>query len=790
MEQQTIMLVDDAKINRDMLKEILGSRYRYVEAANGREAVRLLERNLTIDLMLLDINMPEMNGLQVLEQMNRFHWINEIPVIMISAEESSQTIRLAYKMGVMDYICRPFDAFIVCRRIENMLNLYANQRRLLKVVSDQIYENEENSSLMTGIISHVVELRNHESGDHIRNIRSITERLLHRLIQKTGAYHLSEEDIALIKTASAVHDVGKIAIPEEILNKPGKLTPEEFSLIKTHTTAGADILEQMTFGKDKPLYHYALEICRWHHERWDGNGYPDGLRGEEIPIAAQVVALADVYDALTGERCYKKAIDHDVAIGMILDGECGAFNPILLECLLDTAPHIRNISRTSENRNTYRFETNRLSEEILAHAEVPPNDRVQRLMEVMQERIDFFASCSGGIQFEFDALSGLADVTNWDEPPRYRRTVMNIARPDCFRRLSLQDFQRIRQAMEATTKETPEISMSILMPCGNEEHWCDLRIRTLWSELQPEHYIAAVGQLTDPQASAKKQMPLSAFEENAVNSIPAIKEDIRRLESVFDIVRLVDPTSNSVLELDEQGEIKDTKGHCAAFWNNDGSCANCISARALTQKTTLNKLEFTNTDMYFVISKYLCLNGTPCVLEMLSKLNEGRWIDSNGTRFLVDRSEGEKMELFMDPLTECYSRRYYETYRPHLEGMEIVAMMDVDRFKQVNDTYGHPVGDIVLREISAAIRATIRSTDILIRYGGDEFLLLFPQMREEYFNKKCADIQEAVRKIVLPEHPELELSVSIGGVCGVHPIDEAIRQADALMYENKKANVR
>ena len=790
MEQQTIMLVDDAKINRDMLKEILGSQYRYVEAANGREALRLLERNLTIDLMLLDINMPEMDGLQVLEQMNRFRWINEIPVIMISGEENSRTIRLAYKMGVMDYICRPFDAFIVCRRIENMLKLYANQRRLLKVVSDQIYENEENSSLMTGIISHVVELRNHESGDHIRNICSITERLLHRLIQKTGAYHLSEEDIALIKMASAVHDIGKIAIPDKILNKPGKLTPEEFSLIKTHTTAGADILEQMTFGKDKPLYHYALEICRWHHERWDGNGYPDRLRGEEIPIAAQVVALADVYDALTGERCYKKAIDHDVAIGMILAGECGAFNPILLECLLDTAPQIRNISRTSENRNAYRFETNRLSEEILAHAEVPPNDRVQRLMESMQERIDFFASCSGGIQFEYDALSGLADVTNWDEPPRYRRTVMNITRPDCFSRLSRQDFQRIRQAMEAATKETPEISMSILMPCGNEEHWCDLRIRTLWSELWPEHYIAAVGQLTDPQASAKKQMPLSAFEGNAVNNVSSIKEDIRRMESVFDIVRLVDPTSNSVLELDAQGEIKDTKGHCAAFWNNDGSCANCISARALTQKTTLNKLEFTNTDMYFVISKYLCLNETPCVLEMLSKLNEGRWIDSNGTRFLVDRSEGEKMELFMDPLTECYSRRYYETYRPHLEGMEIVAMMDVDRFKQVNDTYGHPVGDIVLREISAAIRATIRSTDILIRYGGDEFLLLFPKMREEYFNKKCADIQEAVRKIVLPEHPELELSVSIGGVCGVHPIDEAIRQADALMYENKKANVR
>ena len=266
----------------------------------------------------------------------------------------------------------------------------------------------------------------------------------------------------------------------------------------------------------------------------------------------------------------------------------------------------------------------------------------------------------------------------------------------------------------------------------------------------------------------------------------AIAEEIRRLEAVFDIVRLVDPTTYTVLELDDSGVLRRSKERCAAFWDNGGSCANCISSRAMAQKTTLNKLEFTNTNMYFVISKYICLNGTPCVLEMLSKMDEGRWIDANGSRLLLDRSRGENMELFMDPITNTYSRRYFETYRAHLEGMECIAIIDVDRFKQVNDTFGHPAGDAVLRDIAAAIHGSIRSTDILIRYGGDEFLLLFPQMEEQVFERKKAEIQAAVRKIVLPEYPDLRLSVSIGGVCGVHPITEAIRQADQLMYENKE----
>lgn len=786
MEQQTIMVVDDAEINREMLKDILGDQYHYIEAADGRQAIRLLEKQQNVDLMLLDINMPEMNGFQVLEEMNHFQWIREIPVIMISAEETNEAIKQAYTLGVSDYIRRPFDAFIVQRRVENTLNLYVNQKRLMQLVSDQVYEREENNNLMVGILSHVVEYRNHESGDHIRNIRTATELLLHQLICKTGAYHITEEDIALIKTASAIHDIGKLKIPEEILNKPGKLSQEEFAIIKTHTTAGAEILEKMTYGQDKPLFRYSLQICRWHHERWDGHGYPDGLRGEEIPIAAQVVALADVYDALTSNRCYKKAYEHDTAIRMIRNGECGAFNPLLLECLLEIAPRLRVASRIPEEEHPYRVEVNRLSDEILSHADVPQNDRVQRLLESMQKRIDFFASCNGGIQFEYDALSGLADVTDWNKPPQYRHTVMNATRPECFLHLSHKDFHRLKGAMEATTRETPEFSISLLLPSGREHHWCDLRIRTLWSEKQPEHYVGAVGQMLDLQISGKKQVLLPIIEEQAPDSLPAIMGDIRRLEAVFDIVRLVDPTGNTVYDLDEQGVLRHTDSHCAAFWGNEGSCANCISSRAFAQKTTLNKLEFTSTDVYFVISKYLCLNGTPCILEMFSRMNEGRWIDANGTRLLLDSSHGNNLELFMDPITDAYSRRYFEAYRSHLEGMECVAIIDVDRFKQVNDRFGHPAGDAVLRNIATAIQNAIRSTDILIRYGGDEFLLLFPRMNESILKNKCKEIQKAVRRIVVPEYPQLKLSVSIGGVCGVHPIHEAIRQADLLMYADKE----
>lgn len=783
-----IMIVDDAEMNREILMAILGDEYEYVQAENGRQAIHILQQDMNIDLMFLDINMPEMNGFQVLDRMNTFHWINDIPVIMISSEEKKDVIERAYILGAEDYIRRPFDAFIVRRRVQNILNLYANQKRLMQMVADQIYEKEENNNLLIGILSHVVEFRNSESGEHILHIRTATELLLRRLVQKTDEYHLSESDIVMITTASALHDIGKISIPESILNKPGKLTREEFSIIKTHTTIGADIINQMTTKMEKPLLRIAGEICRWHHERWDGHGYPDGLIGEQIPIAAQVVALADVYDALTSKRCYKDAYDHETALDMILAGECGAFNPLLLKCLQEIAPRLRMDAQYDAGDYACRNEAGRLATEIMNKTEIPSSDRSQHMLESMQERMNFFASLKGGIQFDYDSVSRLVNVTNWDEPPQYRYTVKNVADINCFSGLSQRDFHRLKDALDATTPEHREFSMSIMMPKGNKYEWCDLRVHSLWSDLSPEHYIGAVGQLVRPQEMPADIPILDGLADSDTADGMAVKATVDQLRKIFDIVRLVDPTANAVLELDHNGILRKTDQHCAAFWETGGNCTNCISTRALAQKTMLNKLEFTRTDMYYVVSKYLCINGTPCVMEMLSKMNEGRWIDANGTRFLLDKSRGESRKLFQDPLTATYSRRYFETYLTHMEGMECVEIIDVNQFKQVNDTYGHPAGDVVLRDIAAAIQSCIRSSDILVRYGGDEFLLLFPKMSENDMAEKNKRIKEAVANIVYTEYPTLHLSVSIGGVCGVHPIMEAIRQADKQMYENKRTS--
>ena len=331
-----ILLVDDSNMNRMILKEILGGDYSILEAENGQECLEKMRAEAgNIALVLLDINMPVMDGFEVLKAMNANHTIEDIPVIMISSEDSDAAIRRSYELGASDYVNRPFDARIVYRRVTNTIKLYAKQRRLVQMVSDQIRARENNTDMLVGVLSHIVEFRNGESGAHVRHIRIITERLLHRLLEISSNYSITAEQQDMIPLASALHDIGKIGIDEKILNKPGKLTPEEFKVIQTHSMLGAKMLHDLDGFAEQPLLQTAYEIARWHHERWDGRGYPDGLKGDEIPISAQLVSLADVYDALTSERCYKKAFSHEKAVQMILNGECGAFNPLLLQCLTD-----------------------------------------------------------------------------------------------------------------------------------------------------------------------------------------------------------------------------------------------------------------------------------------------------------------------------------------------------------------------------------------------------------------------------------------------------------------------
>ena len=344
--RQLILIVDDSELNRALLSEMLKDDFRILEASNGRECLDALEQyGMGISLVLLDINMPVMDGFEVLVQMNRNHWIEDIPVVMISSDDTASNIKQAYDMGVYDYIRRPFDAQVVFRRVVNTIKLYAKQRRLITLVTDQIDEKEKNNQIMIRILSQIVEFRNGESGLHVEHINILTGLLLERLVQKTDHYDLAWSDQYRITLASSLHDIGKIGIDDKILNKPGRLTKEEFEIMKSHTLIGASILENLGVYQEEPLLKTAYQICRWHHERYDGKGYPDGLRGDEIPISAQVVSVADVYDALVSERVYKKAISHEKAIEMILNGECGVFNPILMECLVDIKDKIHKESQ-------------------------------------------------------------------------------------------------------------------------------------------------------------------------------------------------------------------------------------------------------------------------------------------------------------------------------------------------------------------------------------------------------------------------------------------------------------
>lgn len=350
-EKPQILIVDDSAMNRAILSEILCGDYRILEAADGEECLKKMQQHMgDIALVLLDLMMPKMNGFEVLDFMNRNHAIEDLPVIMISGEDSEESVRRAYEMGVSDYVARPFDARVVYRRVFNTIKLYAKQRRLVSLLSEQIRARERNTSMLVGVLSQLVEFRNGESGLHVQHIHRLTERVLEKLLERPNIYHITSEMQENIPLASALHDIGKIAIDEKILNKPGRLTPEEIEVIKTHTTIGADMLSKLDNFCEEPLLQTAYSIARWHHERWDGRGYPDGLKGNEIPIEAQVVALADVYDALTSDRCYKKACPHEQAVKMILNGECGAFNPVLLECFVEIEDDLKR-DLEEEHRN-------------------------------------------------------------------------------------------------------------------------------------------------------------------------------------------------------------------------------------------------------------------------------------------------------------------------------------------------------------------------------------------------------------------------------------------------------
>lgn len=499
-DKQKILIVDDSEMKRAILSEMLGDEYEIIEAEDGAQAIAVLQKHsVELSLVLLDIVMPVMDGYDVLTVMNNKRWIEDVPVIMISAENSPAFIDRAYELGVTDFISRPFDALVVRRRVVNTILLYAKQKKLMGLVADQIYEKEKSNSLMIAILSHIVEFRNGESGLHVLHVQAITEILLRTLRRITDKYSISDADIALISTASALHDIGKISIPEEILNKPGRFTPEEFAIMKTHSMVGASMLDALSLYKDEPLIKVAYEICRWHHERFDGRGYPDGLKGDDIPISAQIVALADVYDALTSERVYKKAFTHDVAVNMILNGECGTFNPLLMECLKEAAESIQSELKDGSGSHNKEKEIKSIANELLRHDELSSSERTLQLLEYERMKNRFYTAMSKKILFEYTVVPSMLMLSAYGaDKLGLNEFVMDPFEDEKMNSIiEAEDLEKLSDALHNTVPEEPIVEYDCKLNYGGKVHYVRISCRSTWTYGKHPHYAGAIGTIVD-----------------------------------------------------------------------------------------------------------------------------------------------------------------------------------------------------------------------------------------------------------------------------------------------------
>lgn len=788
-----ILVVDDSEMNREMLSDMLSDDYDIIQAANGEEALNILkERVYDIDLVLLDIIMPVIDGFGVLDIMKRYRWIDDTPVIMISTETSRSYIRKAFDMGVTDYIRRPFDSFVIHKRVSNTLMLYRKQKKLIGALEEQVYENEKNNRMMINVLAHIVEFRNGESGMHVHHIKQLTAILLQKLIEKTDKYHLTENDMLLISTASSLHDIGKISIDDKILNKPGKLTAEEFEIMKTHSVIGAQMLYELHSTHSYPLFDKAYEICRWHHERYDGRGYPDGLKGEEIPISAQVTALSDVYDALTSDRCYKKAYTHEKAMEMILDGQCGAFNPLLLRCLKECEKQILaelsdKIDNTQDDRllirATEELVENKVSSEKMNFNSRPPIPA--------KERWNFFSRDSGEIQFEYDAVLDVLRLTEFGaEKLDLQEMTMH---PKGLKQgyIGENTIKRMVDTIRKADPANPIISIKTQLDLNGQKRWYEIRIRTLWTNEEFPQYTGVLGRIIDINdnelAIIKPEYRLNEDEDKE------IRETISRLTNVFDVVRLVDITDNEVVRAGckegNENMIDVCRGHkCYAIWGKTERCKNCVSAKAFEKRGQMSKLEFAEDSIFQIISKYVKIKGKPFVLEMIYKDKDGVLLGAYGKTDFMDNIVSYNRQLYHDALTGAYNRRYYEEQAKSMRYIDAVAMLDANNFKEINDRYGHAAGDCVLKAVCESIKSCIRSSDILIRLGGDEFVLLMTNIPEKIFCQKISEIKQSISAIKFEDYPDINCTAAIGGVYGIQPIEKALAEADKRMYIDKNAS--
>ena len=792
--KQKILIADDSEMNRELLAAILEEEYDIIQANDGVQAVDCFQRHAEeISLLLLDIVMPHMDGFEVLSYMNKEHWIDSIPVVIISSENSPIYIKRGYDLGATDFIEKPFDANMVLRRSANAILLGAKQRRMTSIVSNQIYEREKSSKLMINILSHIVEFRNGESGLHVLHIQTITEMLLRQLVQKeNNRYALSKEQIRMITTASALHDIGKISIPDEILNKPGRLTAEEFAVIKGHSMAGANMLSELPLDqKEEPLVKTAYEICRWHHERYDGGGYPDGLKGEEIPVSAQVVALADVYDALTSERCYKDAYSHEKAIEMILAGQCGAFNPLMLECLLDISSSLK---KKMGYKSKERYEQTDLSDiaSRFHDFEMDSSEKIVQQLEFERMRYNFLAEGSRNIVFTYTISPPLltfnqagckrSGITEPSFSPLQSGVLKDLVEEQSLKRL----IRKITQA----TRETPDVTSNLFLTDGKNPCHYRCKCRVIWTDGAEKGYTGIVGKLTDITDDYMvmenvREEGLKVLEKDRSAEFSSFYDRFKKcgfstdgteawlllqyLQISYDLVRYVDPITNKVIHIEKDGKMWESETACSDIWNCLEKCSNCISRLSMQTKKRMTKLEVAGDDPYQVVSMYVEIDGKPCCLEMASRIDGDFMPDGYSKDEILSSVRIHKEKVYIDPVTGVYNKRYYVEKLSKMDNVAALMFADIKNFKRINENFGHQAGAGVLRDAAAG------KGDVL-RYSGDDFVTVFFKATEEELSEIQKEMCGRVEALRFPELPGVQLKLVTAGTSIPGRVEEMLEQ--------------
>ena len=799
--KQKILIADDSEMNRELLAAILEEEYDIIQVNDGVQAVDCLQRQAEeISLLLLDIVMPHMDGFEVLSYMNKEHWIDAIPVVIISSENSPIYIKRGYDLGATDFIGKPFDANMVLRRSANAILLGAKQRRMTSIVSNQIYEREKSSKLMINILSHIVEFRNGESGLHVLHIQTITEMLLRQLVQKeNNRYALSKEQIRMITTASALHDIGKISIPDEILNKPGRLTAEEFAVIKGHSMAGANMLSELPLDqKEEPLVKTAYEICRWHHERYDGGGYPDGLKGEEIPVSAQVVALADVYDALTSERCYKDAYSHEKAIEMILAGQCGAFNPLMLECLLDISSSLK---KKMGYKSKERYEQTDLSDiaSRFHDFEMDSSEKIVQQLEFERMRYNFLAEGSRNIVFTYTISPPLltfnqagckrSGITEPSFSPLQSGVLKDLVEEQSLKRL----IRKITQA----TRETPDVTSNLLLTDGKNPCHYRCECRVIWTDGAEKGYTGVVGKLTDITDDYMvmenvREEGLKVLEKDRSAEFSGFYDRFKKcgfstdgteawlllqyLQIPYDLVRYVDPITNKVIHIEKDGKMWESETACSDIWNCLEKCSNCISRLSMQTGKRMTKLEVAGEDPYQVVSMYVEIDRKPCCLEMASRIDGDFMPDGYSRDEILSSVRIHKEKVYIDPVTGVYNKRYYVEKLSKMDNAAALMLADIKNFKRINENFGHQAGDDVLRQVAGVLRDVAAGKGDVLRYSGDDFVTVFFKATEEELSEIQKEMCRRVEALRFPELPGVQLKLVTAGTSIPGRVEEMLEQ--------------